>query len=67
MLSPEECPLSPGWTGIGIKAGTGRIGGLTAIETGATEIRIETGIVAVAGVAVTAITKHAANEIASAT
>jgi hypothetical protein len=67
VLSLEECPLSPGWTGIGIKAVTGRIGGLTANETGATEIGIEIGIVAVAGVTVTATTKHAAKETALAT
>jgi hypothetical protein len=67
VLLLEECPLSPGWTGIGIKAGTGGIGGLTANETGATEIGIETGIVAAAGVTVTATTKPAAKETASAT
>jgi len=63
----EECPLSPEWTGIGIKAGTGRIGSLTANETGAAEIGIETGIAAAAGVTVTATTKLAAKETASAT
>ena len=67
MLLLEECPLSPGWAGIGIKARTGRIGGLTVNETGATEIGIETGIVAAAGVTVTATTKLAAKETASAT
>jgi hypothetical protein len=67
VLLLEECPLSPEWTGIGIKAGTGRIGSLTANETGATEIGIETGIVAAAGVTVTATTKPAAKETASAT
>jgi hypothetical protein len=67
VLLLEERPLSPGWTGIGIKAGTGRIGGLTANETGAAEIGIETGIVAAAGVTVTATTKPAAKETASAT